>query len=250
MISLTKYFEYLDHVSGLLSEIRNTQGPAIEEAIDLIFTTFKNGGSLFAFGASHAGMVTEEMYCRAGSMMIANPVFSPTLMLNTMPFPITSEMERLEGFGQIIIRNSKLKSGDVLVIHSVSGRNSVTIDMAMEAKKMGAKIIVITSLDYSKSIPSRHICGKNLYEFGDIVIDNCGEIGDACMSVDESGVKVGPTSSVTGTAIANMLAVGFAERCAAEGIEPPIFKSANNQPDPERDKRIFAEYKDQIHYLG
>ena len=250
MTKLTKSWEYLDHIQSLLKKVRETQAEAIEQSIELLFSTFKQGNSIFAFGASHAGIITEELYCRAGGMMITNPVFNPTLMLNTMPFPITSGMERLEGFGQIIIRNSKLKAGDLLVIHSVSGRNAVTIDMAIEAKKMGAKIIVITGLEYSKAIPSRHSGGKNLFEFGDIVIDNCGEIGDASMDVgDGSGVKAGPTSTAVGATIANMIAVGFAELCAANGIEPPIFKSANNVEDPERDKRIFGKYKGQIHYL-
>jgi len=244
---MAKHWEYLDHIHKLFEKIRDTQAKAIEEAIELLFSTFKNGGSLFAFGASHAGIVTEELYCRAGGMMITNPVFNPTLMLNTTPFPITSGMERLEGFGRIIIRNTKLKKGDLLITHSVSGRNAVTIDMAIEAGKMGAKIVVITSVEYSKAVPSRHSGGKNLYEYGDIVIDNCGEIGDASISVDDTGVKAGPTSTATGAVIANMIAVGFAERCAANGIEPPIFKSANNVEDPERDRRIIEKYRGQIH---
>lgn len=246
---IKKHWEYLDHVHELFKKIRDTQGEAIEQSVELIFSTFKRGGSIFAFGASHAGIVTEELYCRAGGMMITNPVFNPTLMLNTRPFPITSGMERLEGFGQIIIRNTPLKKDDVLIIHSVSGRNAVTIDMAIEAGKMGAKIIVITSVEYSKSVPSRHSGGKNLYEYGDIVIDNCGEIGDAAISVDDTGVKAGPTSTATGAVIANMLAVGFAELCAVNGIEPPIFKSANNVEDPDRDRRIFEKYRDRVHYI-
>ncbi|MCL2565147.1 MAG: SIS domain-containing protein [Defluviitaleaceae bacterium] len=246
---IKKHWEYLDHIHELFKKIRDTQEDTIEQSVELIFAAFKNGGSIFAFGASHAGIVTEELYCRAGGMMITNPVFNPTLMLNTRPFPITSGMERLEGFGQIIIRNTPLKKDDVLIIHSVSGRNAVTIDMAMEARKIGAKIIVITSVEYSKAVPSRHSGGKNLYEYGDIVIDNCGEIGDAAISVDNTGVKAGPTSTAAGAVIANMLAVGFAELCAANGIEPPIFKSANNVEDPDRDRRIFEKYRGQIHFI-
>lgn len=31
---------------------------------------------------------------------------------------------------------------------------------------------------------SRHSCGKNLYQIADIVIDNCGEVGDCALSID------------------------------------------------------------------
>lgn len=245
---MTKSIEYIEHITELLKEVKNTQADAIQRAIELLFSTFKSGGSIFAFGASHAGIITEELYCRAGGLMIINPVFSPTLMLNTMPFNVTSCMERLEGFGQIIISNTELKKGDVLIIHSVSGRNSVTIDMAIKAKEIGAKIIVITNLKYSKSVPSRHSSGKNLYEFGDIVIDNCGEYGDASIAVDDSGIKTGATSTAVGSVIANMMVVGFAELCAQNGIEPPVFESANGKQDIERSRRLFEQYKTQIHY--
>lgn len=239
---------YLDHIVELLGKIRATQAETIEKATELLFSTFQRGGSIYVFGASHAGIITEELYCRAGGLMVVNPVFNPTLMLNTQPFAVTSNMERLEGFGRIIIEHTELKKGDVLIIHSVSGRNSVTIDMAIKAKEIGAKVIVITNLTYSKAVPSRHSGGKNLYEFGDLVIDNCGEFGDASITVDDSGVKVGATSTAVGSVIANMMVVGFAELCVKNGIEPPVFESANGRQDPERIQRLFAQYKDQIHY--
>lgn len=246
---MRKHLEYLEHILSLITQIKDTQAENIQNAAELLYSAFKEGKSIFAFGASHAGIITEEFYGRAGGLMVANPIFNPTLMLNTMPFTITSHMERLEGFGNIILKNTKIKEGDVLLIHSVSGRNAVTIDMAMEAKNMGVKLIVITSLTYSKAVKSRHSAGKNLYEFGDIIIDNCGEIGDACVTVDGSGVKAGATSTAIGAVIVNMIVSGFAELCAADGIEPPVFMSANNIQDPERDHRIFSKYKEQIHYI-
>lgn len=246
---MKRHLDYVDHIVNLLSQIKDTQAENIKNAAALLYSAFREGKSIFAFGASHAGILTEELYCRAGGLMVANPIFNPTLMLNTMPFTVTSYMERLEGFGNVILNNTKIKEGDVLIIHSVSGRNAVTIDMAMEAKNRGAKLIVITSLTYSKAVKSRHSSGKNLYEFGDLVIDNCGEIGDACIEVDDSGVKAGATSTAIGAVIINMIVSGFAELCAADAIEPPVFMSANNMQDPERDNRLFSKYREQIHYI-
>lgn len=59
-------------------------------------------------------------------------------------------MERLEGYGRIIIDNSGIKENDILIIHSVSGRNTISIDMALRAKEKGIRLIVITNMAYSK----------------------------------------------------------------------------------------------------
>ena len=238
---------YLDNLVEILNKIKETQAQTIDKAANAMFDRFQKGGSLFVFGASHAGIIAEEMFYRAGGLMIVNPIFNPTLMLNTRPVTITSAMEQLDGFGGIILDGSPVKDGDVLIMHSVSGRNDVTIDMAIKAREQGVKIIVITNLDYSKNVPSRHKSEKNLYEFGDIVIDNCGVYGDASIKVGK--VSAGPTSTVTGTAIANMLAVGFAEMCEENGIYPPIFLSANLDEDRAESEKIWDSYKDRVHYM-
>ena len=201
------------------------------------------------FGASHAGIIAEEMFYRAGGLMVVNPVFSPTLMLNTRPVTITSDMERLEGFGGIILDGSPIKPGDLLIIHSVSGRNSVTIDMALKARSKDIRIIVITNMEYTKKVPSRHSSGKLLYELGDIVIDNCGVYGDACIEIGENGIIEGPTSTFSGAVIANMLSVGFAELCDANGIDPPVYVSANMDVDKTRTQQVLHENSNRIFYL-
>ena len=246
---MDKYLSYLDTAIEALNRIKQTQQKNINDAVNLMFERFQKGGAMFAFGAGHAGIIAEEMFCRAGGLVVMNPIFNPTLMLNTRPFSITSAMERMEGFGQIILEGSPVKPGDVLIIHSVSGRNSVTIDMAKKAREMDVGVIVITGLEYSKNIPSRHSCGKNLYEFADIVIDNCGTYGDASVTLDESGVIAGPTSTVSGAAIANMLSVGFAELCDKNDIRPPVFISANLDADRTATEQTMQKYMDRIHYM-
>lgn len=79
----------------------------------------------------------------------------------------------------LISRQSPLQAGDVVIVHSVSGRNTVPIDLALEAKNMGVKVIVITNLAYTELVTSRHSSGKKLKDCGDIVIDNCGEFEDS-----------------------------------------------------------------------
>lgn len=44
-------------------------------------------------------------------------------------------MERLEGYGTALAEIQPFKEGDVLILHSVSGRNPVIIDLALAAKE-------------------------------------------------------------------------------------------------------------------
>jgi uncharacterized phosphosugar-binding protein len=240
---------YFNHVKELIDEVYEKQLENIEKASDIMAEAIKNGHCIFAFGASHAGILAEELFYRTGGLALLNPVFNPTLMLNTRPVTLTSRMERLEGFGKEVLNSTPIKAGDVILIHSVSGRNPVSIDMAIEAISKGVKVVVITNLTYSKNVTSRHSSGKNLYEFGDIVIDNCGDFEDSSTTIEGVEQKVGPTSTAVGAVIVNSLVIGVVDGLIKRGVTPPVFHSANVNGGDEFNKAIFEKYKDRIYYL-
>ena len=159
-------------------------------------------------------------------------------------------MERLVGYGETIAESVGFEEGDILIVHSVSGRNPVTIEMANTAKLIGATVIGITNMSYSEKVTSRHPSGKKMYDFCDIVIDNHGEIGDACISLENAPQKVAPTSTVVGATILNSI---FSEAAkliseATNGEMIPIFASANMDHGDEFNKKLFNKYKEVIHY--
>lgn len=247
---MSKYIKlYLSHLKEILDNIERTQFEKIDKASETIASAIENGNTIYVFGASHAGILAEELFYRTGGLALINPIFNPTLMLNTKPVTITSLMERLEGFGDIVLSSVPIKSNDVLIIHSVSGRNSVSIEMALKAKEMGVKVIVITNLNYSKSTISRHSSMKLLYEIGDIVIDNCGDFEDSSIKIEGLEQKVAPTSTAIGAAIVNSIVIGVVEKLIQKGITPPIFHSANVDGGDEFNKMIFEKYKDRITYI-
>lgn len=247
---MNKYVEwYFNHIKEILDKVFETQADNIDTASSIIADAIELGNQIFAFGASHAGILVEELFYRAGGLALINPIFNPTLMLNTRPVTLTSKMERLEGFGKEIINSTPIKERDVLIIHSVSGRNSVAIDMALEAKKIGAKIIVITNLVYSKKLSSRHSSGKMLYELGNVVIDNCGDFEDASTFIEGMNQKVAPTSTAVGAVIVNAIIISIVDKLIKKGITPPIFLSANVDGGDEFNRMILTKYKDRIHYM-
>lgn len=245
----SKCFDYLNHLKELLEKIRMTQWEAIDSCARKMAEAIAGGNSVYAFGASHAGIIAQEMFYRTGGLAVLNAILPSEFMLNTRPVTQTSAMERLEGYPSVILRNSELKAGDVLLLHSVSGRNPAAIEMAVEASKMGVLTVALTNMEYTTQVTSRHSSGKKLCDVCDIVIDNCGDFEDSSLLLPGMKQKVAPTSSVTGCAIVNMIVARIVEYLLEMGVEPPVFHSANVDGGDEYNKVLFEKYKDQIHYM-
>lgn len=242
-------FQYFERTKTILAEVEASETKAIQQAIDLLTTTNLNKQAIYVFGASHAGILAEELYYRAGGMMTINAIFGREVMLDRSPITFTSKMERLEGYGTALAETVNFTPGDVLILHSVSGRNPVTIDLALAAKKQGVKIIGLTNVAYSKSVTSRHSSGKRLYELSDIVIDNHGDIGDGSCQIEGINQQVGPTSTVIGATILNTIIVEVTRKLIASGVKyPPIFYSANLDGGDQLNKELFTKYQEAIHY--
>lgn len=242
-------FDYIDKVLELIKTIQAEENKNMEECVELLTKTILNKKSIYIFGASHAGILSEETYYRAGGLMMINPIFGREIMLDTSPITLTSKMERCIGYGTVLSSKVNFTEDDVLIVHSVSGRNPVSIEIAIAAKEKGVKIIGLTNLKYSKTVSSRHPSGKNLYEFCDIVLDNHGDIGDGSVKVDGLEQKVGPTSTVVGATILNSIISATAQNLVKHGMKkPPIFYSANIDGGDELNKKLYEEYKESIHY--
>ncbi|RRD96414.1 sugar isomerase domain-containing protein [Clostridiales bacterium COT073_COT-073] len=243
-------FAYIEKINSLIKEIESQEADAIQQAADKLAKVLESGHSIFAFGAGHASILSQELFFRAGGLIPMNPIFGREIMLDTAPITKTSQMERLEGYGQILAAGSPMTAGDAILIHSVSGRNPVAIDVALSAKEKGLTIIGITNRTYSLSVASRHSSGKRLLDLCDIVIDNHGDIGDACCQIPGLDTKVGASSSVIGCLIVNTLLVELVSRLQVHGIvPPPVFYSANLDGGEEKNKELFERFKGQIHYL-
>lgn len=240
---------FIDIVKKNLDQIIETQSNVISDAATKVVDCIQRGNSVFVFGCTHAGIIAQEMFYRTGGLAILNPLLPPGLTCDVRPITLTSSLERLDGFGRKILQNSPLKKGDLLFIHSVSGRNSVPVEMAIVAGEMGVATIALTNVNYSSGSTSRHESGKRLFEVCDLVIDNCGIFGDAALEIDGAAQKTGPTSTITGTVIMQSVAAEAIEEFVSRGVTPPIFISANVDGGDEHNKTIMEQYKDQIHYL-
>lgn len=242
-----RYFKAIDR---LLSEVERDEREAMDRCVQVLETCVLSKGSIYIFGASHAGILSEELFYRAGGLMLVNPIFGREIMLDTEPVTHTSAMERLVGYGARLARDkADFKPGDVLIAHSVSGRNPVTIEIALAAREAGATVIALTNRSYSQSVASRHPSGRRLLDVAHIVLDNHGEVGDAAIEVPGLNQKVAPTSTVVGAVILNAIVAELVERLVAGGMQrPPVFYSANIDGGDDLNRQLFEEYRESIHY--
>lgn len=192
---------YISVVNETIARAWNSQQEKIAAAAEQIAEAIKRKNNVFIFGCSHAGILSEEVFYRTGGLAVINPIFFPGFMLNTKPVTMTSRLERIPGIGRMLLLENHLRKGDVLLIHSVSGRNTVPVEMAIEASKTGVYVIALTNMEYSSGAASRHPSGKKLYEVSDLVLDNCGVPGDAAIRLEGLEEAVGPTSTAVGAAL-------------------------------------------------
>ena len=240
---------YISVVNETIARAWNSQQEKIAAAAEQIAEAIKRKNNVFIFGCSHAGILSEEVFYRTGGLAVINPIFFPGFMLNTKPVTMTSRLERIPGIGRMLLLENHLRKGDVLLIHSVSGRNTVPVEMAIEASKTGVYVIALTNMEYSSGAASRHPSGKKLYEVSDLVLDNCGVPGDAAIRLEGLEEAVGPTSTAVGAALMNGLIIEVVEKLINDKIVPPVFLSANLDGGDELNRKIFKEYKDNIFYM-
>lgn len=240
---------YYNRITEIMEEVFSKEGEAMEKAAAVLADANKEKRSVFAFGCNHAGLITLELFYRTGGMVTVNPVRVPGMMLEVSPITMSSEMERLTDYGQVIFDSLPAEKGDAIIIHSVSGRNAVTIDMAKAAKEKGVTVIVVTNMKTATSVSSRHPSGKKLHDFADILIDNHGDLGDAAIELEGFAQKIASTSTVVGAAILNAVIARTCELLWEQGIQPPVFMSGNIDGGDAYNKAVIAQHQENIFYM-
>ncbi len=245
---MDKPFEYLNNLQSLLGKIIETQLPQIERAAKSFADALSNDRPVFLFGTGHSHMLAEELFYRAGGIVMIQPMLEPDLMLHISASGSTLK-ERETGYAERLFESYGLEKGDVLVIISNSGRNGVCVDLALLAKEKGVTVIALTNLRHSSSAASRHPSGKRLFEIADIVLDNCGCVGDASIEFPSLNRYAGPTSTSAGAAILNAVVCGAVELLLQRGVVPALFSSSNVDGGDEINDALVEEYKNLIRFL-
>lgn len=239
---------YLGKIQGMIDDVREKQAPNVLRAAEMIAVSLEQGGILHVFGTSHSQLLAQEIFYRAGCLVPTNAMIEPTLGLRK-----ASEncywYERQEAYGKVVLDSYQTEPGDVLLIISTSGRNEVPVEVALQAKKRGLKVIALLSLPYCASVEARHSSGQKLPDIADVVLDNSAVLGEAAIELEGIPYKVGATSGVIGAAILQALVVQVVETLAERDVEPPVWVSINLPGGIEINARYLEQYKGRVKHL-
>src|SRR5512139_712537 len=192
--------QWLENARAVMSQIEETQMDNIRKAAEVMADTIECGRWVHTFGCGHATIPVEEMYPRIGGFVGFHPMVELPLTFFTH---ITGEMgvhqfvflERVEGYGVEIMKGYDFDKRDIMWLFSHSGINNVNINIALESKKKGMKVIVFGSAANAKGKQTRHSSGKTIFDIADIVVDTCAPLEDASVTLKNHQDKIGPVST-------------------------------------------------------
>ena len=239
---------YLGQVGAMIERLHGEQLGQIREAGGLVADVLRADRLVHVFGTGHSHMLAEEGLYRAGGLAPVNAILESGLMLHEGA-AVSTRLEKLPGYSPIVADKYGFEEGDLLIVVSNSGVNAAPVEMALLAREAGLKVLAICSVDYARSVEPRPGVSTRLYEVADLTLDNLGEPGDAVVEVDGSGLKVGPTSTVIGAALLNAVFVEATCALAAEGVEPPVYRSSNMPGASEHNRGLVERFKTRIRHL-
>ncbi len=240
--------QYQKRVTEVLGRIWSTQGEKIDEAARWMAETIAGGGLVHLFGSGHSVLPVQDIFPRYGCYAGFHPLMDARLMWTNVIGSGGAKgllwLERREGYAPVLFENQPIRSGDVMAVFSHGGLNAVGIEVAMEAKKRGLKVIGLTSLDNHRQRAATHSSGKKLADVCDLMIDNCVPAEDALVQVADWKAPVAAGSTAAFVAISMALVAQVAEELAKRGVKPRVFVSPNVPGIPaENNWEVFADYE-------
>lgn len=233
---------YFEMAIQNIETVVESEGKALQQAAEWIADSIKGDGVLHIFGAGHSMLMPQEVCFRAGGLAPVNAILDVNYSLMGGPPSGGTALERMEGYAKLVLDRYDLRPGEVLIVVSQSGRNPGPVGAAIEAKARGLKVVALTSLDQSSQATSRHSSGKRLFELADLVIDTHVVPGDAAVEIAPDLPRTSPLSTVVCAAILQALVAEVAQRLYDQGIEPPVWTSANVPGGDARNVDLISRY--------
>jgi len=233
---------YLDLARELLDRLA-AQDDELDRAAGLCADAIGAGGLVHLFGTGHSRVAVEEMFPRYGSYPGFHPIVELSMTFHTQVVGANGQrqamfIERMEGLGEVILRNFDLRPPDAMMVFSASGLGAVAIEVAGGARERGLPVIAITSVAATGAGESTHSSGARLRDHADVVLDLCTPPADALVELDGLPTPVGPGSTIAAVALANEIKVRTAARLTEMGAMPPVITSPS-VVGAEASRRLF-----------
>ena len=241
---------YLERVQALMAAIHQEENTALDRAAERLADQVQADRLVYVFGpGGHSNLAAQECFFRAGGLMhIAAILDEGTLLSNGALRSMA--IERLPGYGRIVIADRNIGAGDLLILVNAYGINAALIDAALEAKSRGADVIGISSRRHADQTapdhPARHPTAANLHDLVDIAIDTKVPVGDAVVTVPGAGEPVAAVSTFANAFTLNCLVIRTIEALLRRGVDPPIWRSGNAPGGDEANARFLDRFRDRV----
>ena len=226
--------DYFDAAEKVLAVVRSTQTQNIQRAAAAIAEALATKKVWHFLDQGHTG---DEFVGRTGGMIALNPIRINLDVHHQQALPKFrsgqstqfdyAAFRRGDVPIEFILDKCEIVPGDIMMIHSVSGSRGMPISLAIGAKARGAIVLAITSLNYSNALQPVHPSGKRLYEVADLIIDDCGPVGDTLIKVDGMEEEICASSGLSFVYIMWALEAEICRILTQRGIPPHVYRNAN-----------------------
>jgi len=239
-------FEYLNRIQEILDRIKTNEIGKIKKAAEILAESIEKEGRVYMFGSGHSVIPVLDMFPRYGSFVGFFPLYDPRLMWFNVIGPGGARellwLEKQQGYAKIFLQSYPLEPIDCMLVFSHGGLNTVPIEIALEAKEKGLKVICVSSLENAKIAQKTHPSGKILPDIADIAIDNCVPPEDALVDVGRIE-KVAAGSTVAAVSIAMSLVAEVGAILAKKDRLPHTFVSPNVKGvDKSHLQKVYQTY--------
>ncbi len=244
---------YLDAVTELMQRIHDTQSSAIDAAAHLVADQVAADRLVHVYGpGGHSNLAAQEVFFRAGGLMHVSAILDSGTMLSDGALR-SMAVERLPGYGRVVIDDAGLGEGDLLILVNAYGINAALIDAALTAREKGVTTIGISSRAHadqtSTEHPARHPSKQNLHDVVDLHIDTFVPVGDAVIQVGHAVERSGPVSTFANAYTLNWLILAAIEILDLQGRDVPIWRSGNAPGGDEANARFVDRFRGRVKWL-
>lgn len=248
---------YFEQTLALLQHLRETQPDNIERAASICADSIASGGLVFLFGNGHSRMMCEEMTPRQGCFpgfvaLVELALSNHANIVGTNGLRAPLYLEKYEGYAAEILRGFAFGPHDAFIVISTSGIRPVIVEMANGAKERGLPVIGICSRRHCEQSVAAHSSGQKLTDVADVILDNGCPPGDCVVELPGLNWRTGPTSTVTGAMLINMLRCRTAELLLERGHKPELLPShqfVGNTSAQEQLERFYESYRKSLAHL-
>ena len=243
-------FRYRDVIQDCFNAVVEDDGnlACIRRASSRLAEVIKTGHLVYVAGVGgHANLCAGECLYRAGMLVQLSPMLDMTSL--TDGCALAQKKKTLPGFARESLERYHVTCRDAVIILNAYSTSHLTVDLALEARRMGASTVGIGSRAFAEEKCSGHVSGKKLYDVVDTYIDCKMAPNDTAVSIAGVEPPVAPTSTLCMLFSLHLLLLEAIRFLAESGVKPDIWKSINLSGGDEENAAYIKEYAGRIRFL-